>query len=66
MTPYVWANGNSVDGFFDMVSMVLLIGRWCYPKEWEEFKDKILLYCFREVKCKQFSLQGLDINHIRV
>ena len=27
MTPYVWANGNSVDGFFDMVSMVLLIGR---------------------------------------
>ena len=26
MVPYDWANGGSVDVFFDMVSMVLLIG----------------------------------------
>ena len=25
-----------------------------------EFKDKIMLCCFREVKCKQGSQQGFD------
>ena len=33
VTPYDWANGGSVDVFF-MVSMVPLVGSWCYSREW--------------------------------
>ena len=29
-----------------------------------EFKDKIMLYCFREVKCQQDSLEKFDIKYI--
>ena len=31
-----------------------------------EFKDKIMLHCFREVKYKRVSLQELDITYIKV
>ena len=29
-----------------------------------EFKDKIMLYCFREVTCQQDSLEKFDIKYI--
>ena len=47
---------------------------WVYFKFYEElvlflgmgieFKDKIMLHCFREVKCQQDSLEKFDIKYI--
>ena len=51
--------GGSV-AVFDMVNMVLLIGSWCYSRKWVwKVKDKIMLYCFGEVICKQGFATGI-------
>ena len=34
MVPYGCVNGGSVDVFCHMVSMVLLMGSWCYSRKW--------------------------------
>ena len=63
MVPYDWANGGSVDdfqdgeyGFSSKGSIVLFQGMGM------EFKDKIMLHCFREVKCQQGFTTGVIYN----
>ena len=59
MTPYDWANGGSVDVFppgeygFTYKELMLL------HRMGMEFKNKIMLNCFREKKCKQGFTTGI-------
>ena len=53
MTPYDWANGGYVVVFFpaeDSFTYRELVLFWGMGME---FKDKMMLHCFREVKGKQ-------------
>ena len=59
MGPYNWANGSSIHVFspceygFTYRKLMLF---------WEmgmEFKDKIVLYCFKKVKYKQSFITGV-------
>ena len=37
----------------------------CYTRELIlEFKNKIMFYCFEELKCQKDSLQGFDTRYI--
>ena len=44
-----WANDGSVDGFSTNGMVLVLWG----------FEDKIMLHCFREVKCQQSYTPGI-------
>ena len=60
MAHYDWANGGSVDVFF-VVSMVPLVGSWCYSREMvSNLMTK--LYCIAPGKWNEnrVSLQGFD------
>ena len=51
--------------FFDMVSMVLLIGSWCYYREWV-WNLQIKLCCTASGKwnVSRVALQGFDTGYI--
>ena len=60
MTPYDWSNGGYVDGVFlhaeygfTYRELMLFWGMGM------EFKDKMMLHCFREVKGKQGFTTGI-------
>ena len=58
MAPYDRANGSSVDVFvpwYGFTNRELML----FLKMGMEFKDKIMLYCFWEVKYKQGFTTGI-------
>ena len=63
MAPYDWANGGSADIFLDGEYGFTSMGSWYYSREWMEFKDKIMLHCFkgREMSA-QFHYRGLMLG----
>ena len=53
--------------FFDMVSMVLLIGSWCYSTEWVwSLRTKLCCIASGKWNVSRVSLQGLDTDYIMV
>ena len=65
MSAFDWANSNSFDVFFRMVSMVLLLWKLLLFKGMGMgFKDKIMLHCFRKRDPSRVSLQGFGIRYI--
>ena len=57
---YDWASGGSVDFFFCMVSVVLLLwGVDAFLGNGYEIQGQDLLYYFREVKCQQGFTTGI-------
>ena len=51
--------------FFDMVSMVLLIGSWSYSREWVWYlRTKLCCTASGKWDISRVSLQGFDITYI--
>ena len=51
--------------FFGMVSMVLLIGSWCYSREWVwNLRTKLRGIASGKWNISRVSLQGFDITYI--
>ena len=67
MAPYDWANGGSVEVFFDMVSVVLLIGSSYYSREWVwNLRTKLCCLASEKWNVSRVSLWGFDISfHVR-
>ena len=53
--------------FFDIVIMVLLIGSWCYSREWvRNLRTKLCSIASGKWNVSKVSLQRFDINYIMV
>ena len=50
-----WSNGGSVDVFFTYGMVIVLWGVGRILGMGMEFRDRIMLNCFREPKCQQQS-----------
>ena len=63
--PLLLGLNGSVEVFFDMVSMVLLIGSWCYSREWAwNLRTKLCCIALAKWNASRVSLQGFDITYI--
>ena len=64
--PYDWARWFCWR-FFDMVNLVVLIGSWCYSREWVwNLRTKLCCIISGKWNLSRVSLQGFDITYIMV